>query len=426
MILSRRDVFAGLLAAPALHLAASRAEAADDLQSAIEDATRRGKSFRLPPGLTRTRGLTLPGGAHLVGAPGGSTLRLLGEGPLLRAGRVATLRLEGVAIEGAPDASAKGGLVHFNDIPRLTVERCRIAHAAKDGLRVEGCGGRIAGNDLRDIGSTGVFAIDSVGMEIVDNTITRCGDNGVRVWRWKKGYDGGRVSGNRISSIETRSGGTGENGNGVSVYLADAVAATGNDIRNCAWSCLRNNSGRGVLFSGNVCREAKETAIWAEFAFRDATIVDNEIDGAGAGISMTNLDHGGRGALRTGNKVPNIRPIIDSAGKVFPNQRAIHAEADARVAGNIVDGSPWVGISLGWGPFLQNVAVEDNTIRNVPFGVSFSVAEGAGRGRIAGNRIGPVGKAAIVALRWEAEASGDLIDGCGKWTHIECAGNKRV
>ena len=426
--LSRRQAVAGLVCAPALHLAAARAEPVDDLQRAIEDAARRGVAFRLPAGVVVTRGLTLPAGAHLVGARGGSTLRLAGKGPLLRAGRIARLTLEGLRLEGAPADGHEGGLAHFNDVSGLSVTGCEIVAAARDGLRLEGCGGSIAGNRLRDIGATGILAIDSTGLQIENNEIAGCGDNGVRVWRWTKGYDGGRVVGNRIRDIASRSGGQGQNGNGVSVYRADGVRASNNDIRHCAWSHLRNNSCRDIVFVDNVCVECGETSIWAEFAFRDATISRNRVDGAGAGISMTNLaEHNGRGAVCTDNEVRNIRPIVSDDGKtVYPNQRAIHAEADARIAGNVVDGSPWVGVSLGWGPFLQNVTVEDNTIRNAPYGVSFSVAPGAGRGRIAGNRIGGASKAAIVALRWEEVASGDLIDGCAPWPNIECAGNRRL
>ena len=424
---SRRQAVAGLIASPALLLAGARAEATGTLQAAIDDATRRGLSCRLPPGVTTTRGLTLPEGAHLVGARGGSTLRLAGSGPLLRGGRVSRIRVEGVRLEGARGDGHDGGLAQFHEVPRLTIENCQIVGAGRDGLRIERCGGRIGENTFRSIGRTGLFAIDSAGLGIDGNVIEDCEDNAIRVWRWKAGHDGTRVHGNRIRGVRSRSGGTGENGNGVSVYLADGVSVIGNDVGDCAWSALRNNSCRNVVFSRNVCANVGETAIWAEFAFRDVVITDNKVAGAGAGISMTNLaEHNGRGAICTGNEVRDIRPIVDASGKVLPNQRAIHAEADARIANNVVDGSPWVGINLGVGPYLQNVSVENNVIRNAPYGVGFTVAPGAGRGRIVGNRIGEAAKAAIVALRWEEAASGDLIGGCGAWAHIECADNRRI
>lgn len=424
---TRRQALGGLIASPALLLASSRADAADDLQAAIDDATRRGLSYRLPQGVAATRPLNLPEGAHLVGARGGSTLRLAGSGPLLRAGRAARIRIEGVTLEGSGRDEFDGGLAHFHEIPRLTVENCQIVGAARDGLRVERCGGSIAGNTIRGIGRNGLFAVDSSGLGVDGNVIEECEDNAIRVWRWKAGHDGTRVHNNRIRAVRSRSGGTGQNGNGVSVYLADGVSVIGNDVRDCAWSALRNNSCRNVVFADNSCANVGETAIWAEFAFRDVVIANNKVSGAGAGISMTNLaEHNGRGAICTGNEVRGIRPIVDASGKVFPNQRAIHAEADARIANNVVDGSPWVGINLGVGPYLQNVSVEDNVIRNAPYGIGFSAAPGAGRGRIAGNSIGQASKAAIVALRWEEVVSGDLIGGCGAWANIECAGNRRV
>ena len=424
--LTRRAALAGLIAAPALHLAEARAEPTRNLQNVIDAATRAGRAARLPKGATTTRPLILPPGAHLVGASGGSTLRLSGAGPLIRGERAARTRLEGVRFEGK-SGDAKQALVSFSNISNLDILGCSFFDAAGDGLRIDSCGGRIAENIFERIGATALFSTDASGLVVENNRIAGCGDNGIRIWRWRSGYDGSRVSDNRIRKIDTRSGGTGENGNGVSLWLADGVTATRNDVRDVAWAALRNASCRNITFADNVCADVKETAIWAEFAFRDATITGNRIDGAGAGISMTNLaEHNGRGAICTGNIVRNIRPIVTPQGKVLPNQRAIHAEADARIAGNEVDGSPWVGINLGWGPYLQNVSVEDNTIRNAPYAIGFSVAPGAGRGRIVGNRIANAGKAAVVALRWEDVASGDLLDGCGKWPNVECALNRRI
>lgn len=424
--LTRRAILGGLIAAPALHLAEARAEPTRDLQGAIDAATRAGRAYRLPKGAATTRPLTLPPGAHLVGASGGSTMRLAGGGPLLRGERMARLRLEGVRFEGMA-GDPKQPLVSLSNISNLDIIGCSFFDAAGDGLRIDSCGGRIAENAFERIGATALFSTDASGLVVENNRIADCGDNGVRIWRWRSGYDGSRVSDNRIRKIASRSGGTGENGNGISLWLADGVTATRNDVRDVAWAALRNASCRNIIFADNICAEVKETAIWAEFAFRDATITGNRIDGAGAGISMTNLaEHNGRGAVCTGNIVRNIRPIVAPDGKVFPNQRAIHAEADARIAGNEIDGAPWVGVNLGWGPYLQNVSVEDNVIRNAPYGIGFSVAPGAGRGRIVGNRIAGATKAAIVALRWEEAASGELIDGCGKWPNVECANNRRV
>ena len=45
----------------------------------------RAGAARLPPGVTATRSLELPPGARLIGAAGGSTLKLIGPGPLLHA-----------------------------------------------------------------------------------------------------------------------------------------------------------------------------------------------------------------------------------------------------------------------------------------------------------------------------------------------------
>ena len=73
---------AGCLAAPFSAKARDQTgELAEQLRAgATSDGAR-----RLPPGVTAIRSLELPPGARLIGAPSGSTLKLIGPGPLLHA-----------------------------------------------------------------------------------------------------------------------------------------------------------------------------------------------------------------------------------------------------------------------------------------------------------------------------------------------------
>src|SRR6185437_5260205 len=125
------------------------------------------------------------------------------------------------------------------------------------------------------------------------------------------------------------------------------------------------------------------------FGFEGAVIADNVVDGAEAGISVTNFNEGGRLATVRGNIVRNLgtrrpnRPP-DEAGV------GIGVEADTVVAGNVIERAARAGISAGWGQYLRNVAITGNVVREAGFGVAVSVVAGAERYpqlRISGNQV---------------------------------------
>ena len=57
-----------------------------------------------------------------------------------------------------------------------------------------------------------------------------------------------------------------------------------------------------------------EVAIYSEFEFVNALIENNTVDGARAGISVTNFKEGGRLATVRGNVVRNIRAREEDKG----------------------------------------------------------------------------------------------------------------
>lgn len=435
--LSRRRLLAGGLAVAgcAALPGAARARlalgpliaAAPALQRAIFAATQARRVFRLPPGVTRTSGLVLPDGARLAGAPRGSALRLAGPGPLLSAAHGARISLSGLTLDGgAAKLDASHGLIDFHDIAHAAIEGCTIRRAGGIALRLERCGGVIRQCRIEGSGRSALFSLDAAGLVIEDNIIADCGDNGLQVWRSQQGFDGTLLKGNRISGIRNVSGGAGQYGNGISVFRAGGVTASGNTINRVAYSALRNNSGHDVTFSGNDCSDCGETAIFAEFAFRNAVINDNRIDGALSGIQMVNFaDAGGRGALCTGNHIRNLRLPSDGAGRQWGYQAAIKAEADALVAGNEIAGAPWMGVMAGWGPSLDAVRVEHNRIAGAPIGIGVSVAPGAGRASVTGNLIAGASLAAVAAMLWDKVDSADLAADAGaRFPLITVAGNR--
>ena len=432
----RRQFLAGALAAAGLAALprAARAElapepplaAASPLQRAVLAAAQARRPFRLPPGVTRTAGLVLPDGTRLVGAPGGSTLRLAGPGPLVSAAHGGRVSLEGVTLDGGGAPLPEGvGLANFHAIAELSLEGCTLQNTDGIVLRLERCGGRVRHCALTGA-RAGLFSLDAVGLVIDANTIRRCADNGLQVWRSEQGFDGTRITGCRISGILAVSGGTGQFGNGVSVYRAGGVVASGNTISDTAFSALRNNSGHTVSFVENDCVNCGETAIFAEFAFRDTVIRNNRIDGALSGIQMVNFaDAGGRGAICAGNRIAGLQPPKHSDGKQWGYGAAIKAEADALVAGNTIAGAPWMGVMVGWGPSLDNVRVEGNMIGPARIGIGVSVAPGAGRASIIGNTISGAGEAALAAMLWDRIESADLAADAGrKWPLVAVAGNR--
>jgi uncharacterized secreted repeat protein (TIGR03808 family) len=436
MKLNRRGMLGGALGFLGAGLAPpsrGRAEGANSvagataaLRNAIADATRGGRAYALPAGTTHTSNLHLPDGARLIGVPGTTRLVLEGEGPLLSADGAARIALSGLALDGA-DISLGGdrGLVDFSNVAEATISDCAIERSGGVGLRLRACGGRIERNAIRDIAAGGLFTTDATGLVIADNRLDRCGDNGIQVWRSVRGDDGARVSGNRVSDIRNISGGAGQYGNGISIFRAGGVLVANNTIRRCAFSAVRNNGGAGVIISENSCADLGETAIFAEFDFEGCIISDNSIDAAICGVQMVNFAGSqGRGAVCSGNIIRNLKPSQNHSGHEFGYESGIKVEADATVVGNVIEGSPWVGILVGWGASLRDVAVQGNVVRDAPIGIGVSIVAGAGSAVIADNMISGASRGAVLGMNLDRAATSDLARGGPAPPQLRVSGNQ--
>src|SRR5581483_2757772 len=127
-----------------------------------------------------------------------------------------------------------------------------------------------------------------------------CGDNGILIWRSEVGEDATLVTANRIERIAAKSGGSGQNGNGINVFRAGSVMVTNNRIADCAFSAIRANSASNCQMIGNSCARLGEVALYAEFSFEGAVIANNIVDNAAMGVSVTNFNEGGRLAVVQG------------------------------------------------------------------------------------------------------------------------------
>lgn len=314
--------------------------------------------------------------------------------------------LEGLSFEGTTQSDSATGLLDMVGASHVVIRDCRFRNAAGIGIKAHNVQGRIENCEFSDIADTGIFSTDSRGLDVQGNSIARCGNGGIRIWRFESGQDGSRIFGNRISAIDWRSGGNGQNGNGINVFRADGVSISDNHIVDCAFSAVRLNATNDTRVIGNHCAKSGEVSIFSEFGFSGSIISGNLVEGGAAGISMTNFDHEGRLSICQGNIIRNLATSSPTNPEVVPY--GIAAEADAVIVGNVVEAVPGTGIIAGWGPYLRNVIVNNNLVRNCEFGISVSVVPGAGHSRISGNVVSASRRHAIVGTSWTDIVTTDL------------------
>ena len=380
------------------------------LQKLINDASNRDLPLFLPPGQYNVSNIVLPDRARLEGIAGATNIILNGPGFLMKAAQASRIELIGLSFDGGkmPLSDDTNGILHLSAIDNLAIQDCIARSSSKYALWLERCGGHVTHSRFQNAELAGIFVVNSSGLKIESNDILECGNGGVLVHRWDKGFDGTMVTGNTVRDIKSNQGGTGQNGNGINVFKADGVQITNNSIRNCAFSAIRSNSGSGVQILGNQCYNSGETAIYSEFAFEGAIVANNIIDGAANGISIVNFNEGGRLATVTGNIIRNLslRGPYPAEGSGFGI--GISVEADTVVSSNVIEMAPKWAIALGWGPYLRNINVTGNVIRSAPVGIAVSIVDGVGSTLISANQISDTTQGAIIGYRWNDPATGDL------------------
>ena len=416
--------------APAVpaHELGLRADPVRDQSAAFVRALRRaaalGMPLRLPPGDVIVGDVELDVPVRVIGEKGARLVCARGARRLLRV-RGTEAWLEGVRVEGArqrptdPREDALG-LLSFEDMRAVRVRDCVIVGAGGNGLTLERCSGVVVeGTAVRRVAEVAVFALDCRDAHIVRNDIAHCGNGGILVWQSEKRRDGALVAMNRIRAIRADNGGSGQNGNGINVFRAGGVRVVDNDIAGCAFSAVRNNSGDEVVIARNVCRRSGEVAIFVEFSFFKALVASNLVEGAAAGISVTNMREGGRLATVTGNIVRDVAPVRGNEGE---EGYGIAAEADTAITGNVVERAARYGLALGWGPYLRNVTASGNVVRDAPVGVAVSVVKGAGSAVICGNTFEHV-RRAVAGYEHTRRVTGDLVGARRRPRNVVLSGN---
>ncbi|MGL4729415.1 MAG: TIGR03808 family TAT-translocated repetitive protein [Bosea sp. (in: a-proteobacteria)] len=379
------------------------------LAAALNEAAKRQMPLILPPGRYAIAGLSLPDGARLIGVPGATQLVAAQAGPMIIGSKLRRLALSGLSIDGLMLRQAeRSGLIYLEDVAEAALDEISVTNGGAIGISLLRSGGRVERSSLTMIKDTGLLSMDAKGLMVEANRVEDCGDNGLQIWRSGVGDDGSIVKGNRISRIRNDSGGTGQYGNGISIFRAGGTIVEGNVVRDCAYSFIRNNAGPGGQVMGNNGQRCGETGIFIEFGFEGAVVANNRLEDVANGISITNLDQGGRLAVCSGNMVRRCkRGLTPRTGEVTGGV-GIHAEADSTISGNVVEGAEKVGISLGWGWAMRNIAATGNMVRETDVGIGVSVA---GRERnvvVSGNIIAGARRGAVMGLDHGRIVTGDL------------------
>lgn len=376
----------------------------------LTDASDRDAPVFLPPGTYLVSNLKLPARVRLSGVPGATRIVYGGSGHLMMAEQAQHIELSGLVFDGSNRwlADYAQGLLDLRRVAHLAVDNCQVTGSGKNGLALEHVAGRIGRSDISGAADAGIYSVEAGGLEILGNTVSDCANGGILVHRWQQAEDGTIVSGNRVQRIGARSGGTGQNGNGINAFRAGNVIISGNVVSDCAFSAVRANSSSNLQITGNTCSRSGETGIYSEFSFEGAILSNNLVDGAANGISIVNFNEGGRMAVCSNNIVRNLSTVGPYTADPPGFGVGISAEADTTVSGNVVENAPLYGMQLGWGPYLRNVVATGNIIRKAGTGIVVSVVEGSGTAVISDNVIDGAQNGAIIGQRWADPVTGDL------------------
>jgi uncharacterized secreted repeat protein (TIGR03808 family) len=358
------------------------------LQAAIDEAAAKDVPLVLPPGAFIIRDLRLRAATRLIGSARTTILRFIGGDACITADKADGLLLQGIVIDGAFmtfDTGRGEALVTISNSKAIVIDDVEIRNSAHGGLSLSTTSGRVCNCTISDVLDFGIKSLDATGLDVHANVVSNCGNNGILVWRTEKGEDGSTVTNNRISKIRNAAGGTGEYGNGINVFRAGSVSVSNNRISDCTYTAIRGNAASNIQIIANSCERLGEVAIYSEFGFEGAVIANNMIDVAATGISVTNFNEGGRLAVIQGNLIRNL--FRREHEKEDKRGEGIGVEADAVVSGNTIEGAPTVGIQIGWGPYMRDVAATGNVIRGAKVGISITSAAEAGACLIANNLI---------------------------------------
>jgi uncharacterized secreted repeat protein (TIGR03808 family) len=388
------------------------------LQRAIDASADARVPLWLPAGTYIAADLVLKSGTQLYGVRGATRL-LLGYGAAIVAStRADQVTLQGIVFDGRSQFLPEGrGLVSLREVRGLRLLDCYLQESGGSGISLIGVEGEIAYTTIIGAAAGGITVQDGRGVTLAHNTIFQCGSHGIRVERAQRGHDGTQIIANRIEHI---GGSDLAKGDGIVVERAGAVIVADNQIRRCQATGLTAKNAASLHVRGNAFSASGDFAVRAEDGLDGAIISGNTINDAGAGISVTDREAGGRLVACQGNLVRNLRGEPANGRGV-----GIAVEADSAITGNVIEGAPLAGILAGFGKHLRDVTVTGNVVRTAPIGVGVSVETGTGSALIAHNLIADVSQGAVIGMAGGRAVTGDLAGGePSRFASITVSGNR--
>ncbi len=380
------------------------------LQTAVDKAAELKQPLLLDTGTYRIKSLILREGTEIRGVPGQTSIVYMGGTSFVSADQAHNLRLDGLVLIGdgkalSPDRGADG-LISARGCNGIALKNIEVRNSPLNGLSLRNCSGTISDIICAHCANTGIFSLDSTGLDISHSEVSECGNNGIQIWQSKPAEDGSTISNCRVRNIKANSGGSGQNGNGINVFRAGAVTVNANRITDCAYSAIRGNAVSNVIMTNNHCARLGEVALYAEFGFDGALIAHNIVDGAATGISVTNFKEGGRLAIVQGNLVRNLKRRENDKDK---RGTGIAVEADTAVSGNVIENAETLGLAIGWGTYMRDVCATGNLIRKSPIGIGIAADHDAGLVFVAHNMISGASNGAIRAMLFDKPTGPDLV-----------------
>lgn len=375
------------------------------LQHAIDTAAVARRPLVLPAGRFLVSALKLRPGSRVYGAGPATRLEHTGGAPAVRIEEAGDVVLAELAVVGGRPISHGRALIEATGAQRLVLSNMTITGSPANGVLLERCSGVVTRCRVERVARAAIWSLDATGLEISNNAIADCANNGILVWRTIAGQDGTLVTGNRIERVAAADGGTGQNGNGINLFRAGGVIVSGNHVSACAYSAVRANAASNIQIVSNSAFRVGEVALYAEFGFEGAVVASNLVDGAATGISVTNFNEGGRLAVVQGNVVRNL---VRREGQRDVCGDGIFVEADAAVSGNVVENAPTSGLVIGFGRFCRNVSATGNVLRRCGIGIGISADAAAGPVLVAQNMISASRNGAIRTLDHGRPVGADL------------------
>ncbi len=349
-----------------------------ELQAAINRAAAAGRPLYIRAGRYEVSNIHLPDRARLVGVPGETRLVYSGGGRFLYSEDARTLSMEGVTLDGANRAlsDSDDGLLSLAFVDDLDLSNLVVEGSAGHGVLLTRAAGRLRDCQITGASGTGILSIEGRALGITGNRVADCGGEGIHLRRWTAGDDGSTLRGNRVDRVH---------GAGIRLSAAGAVRVSEND--------LREIDGVGVL---------------ADTESLGASVSGNAVDGASLGIALLGAGDD-RLSLVESNRVRNIvaTPQVAAAGGRAGGV-GIHVETPGSVVGNVIEATPHLGLSIGWGDALGSVVASGNVVRQAGTGIGVSVLAPKQTTVITGNLLVALESGAVRGMRFGEFATGDL------------------